>query len=479
MSGLLRTPGGQGMLSAGGLVFSQLAAFAFMLVCARALGPAGVARLQVVIALFMLLHVPGKLGLDEALAYLLPKHTVDGRSPRALVAYSLVVSGLLSTALAVAIFVAAPAVERTLLPLPGVASDLRFAAVMLPTLAVLYVAAYALRGLQRSDLMAACLLYGVPAVTLVALPILAVGGLTLHEAYATRIVALAIPGALAALTALTFGGTAFVFDRPALGRLHAFSLATLGGSLMQQLLENSAVLLGPTLLSERSLGLFVVAAKLWGMAFLCIGPLLFVLGPAMSAAIAAGDPARARRLHAAAGRLLLVGTAALFGPMVALRREVLSIFGPEYAEAAPLLAVLGVGQIAVAATGLNSPALLAQGRERVELLLGFATVAGVWAGSGLLAPRWGAIGVGLALLVSTGVCNALRLAVVSAREFLSGATAAVAAAAAIGLAALAATAAVGAPTAVVALAFAAAYAAALVPARRRLAADVRELLTRA
>jgi O-antigen/teichoic acid export membrane protein len=103
--------------------------------------------------------------------------------------------------------------------------------------------------------------------------------------------------------------------------------------------------------------------------------------------------------------------------VVALRRELLSLYGPSFRDGATALAVLAIGQLVNAALGLAGWILVANGRSRLSLLnnLGAAAV-NIVAGLTLI-PRFGMVGTAIA---SVGSVTLLQLAILVEVRVIEG-----------------------------------------------------------
>jgi O-antigen/teichoic acid export membrane protein len=126
------------------------------------------------------------------------------------------------------------------------------------------------------------------------------------------------------------------------------------------------------------------------------------LTPALSAALSAGDLIRARQLYhlgLAAALVCSAPFAALFSfaPLPVLDL----ILGAAYRPAAPVLAVLGLAQMAAAVGIVTSAVLLMGGRERIFGALTLGALAGNVGLNLILIPAFGALGAALATLAAT------------------------------------------------------------------------------
>jgi O-antigen/teichoic acid export membrane protein len=142
---------------------------------------------------------------------------------------------------------------------------------------------------------------------------------------------------------------------------------------------------------------------------------------------------------------LAVATSAVLACVV-FARELLALFGPGFAAAAPTLTLVALGQLAVAASAGAAMILQFSGRERVELRIQMLALAFNVALNLALIPRFGAEGAAVATLAVHFVAMNLRIRearnVVGAvpwdrgtARMLGGALVSAAAATALGLAA--------------------------------------------
>ncbi len=419
----LRSPGGQIVVVFSGQIFALATLFAFSVITARTFGPVGLARIQITITFYTLLAMLAKMGLDEALVYRLPAATQGGklRMP-GMIGYATICCVLLCAAIGVITVIGADFIQRRLVPIPGIAADLRFAWALLPGAALASIATGALRGVGRSDVNALLSNFLGGALLMGLLAFLAWGGLSSKEAYVVRILPLLIPTALALALAIGASGERIPFTMTERGALQRVAAAAAGITLLQTLVASSDRIVASHLVSESTLGNYVVATQLVNLGLVVPGAMIFVLGPAFASALAKGDVDRADVLHAAASRWLLRGILVLYGLLIAFREEVVRLFGADYGEAPLLLAILAGGQIAANALGLNAPVLMARGRQRLELLLNGTALLVFWLGSVVLAQRWGAVGISIALSAALVVTNLLRLLAIGAagRRLLVG-----------------------------------------------------------
>jgi O-antigen/teichoic acid export membrane protein len=105
--------------------------------------------------------------------------------------------------------------------------------------------------------------------------------------------------------------------------------------------------------------------------------------------------------------------------VVALRRELLSLYGPTFRDGAAALSVLAIGHLVNATLGLSGWILVASGRSRLSLLNNVAaSVVNVAAGLTLI-PRFGMVGTAIASLGSVALLQIAAVVEVRVTEGVS------------------------------------------------------------
>jgi O-antigen/teichoic acid export membrane protein len=108
-------------------------------------------------------------------------------------------------------------------------------------------------------------------------------------------------------------------------------------------------------------------------------------------------------------RWVALAAAPIAVTVVALRRELLSLYGPGFRDGAAALSVLALGHLVNATFGLSGWILTVSGRSRIVLVNNIvAAVVNVIMGLTLI-PRFGLVGTALAALGSVTLLNLLVL----------------------------------------------------------------------
>ena len=134
-----------------------------------------------------------------------------------------------------------------------------------------------------------------------------------------------------------------------------------------------------------------------------------VAAPVFSEAIHLNQPARLRDNLVVMTRWVALAAAPIAVTVVALRRELLSLYGPGFRDGAAALSVLALGHLVNATFGLSGWILTVSGRSRIVLVNNIvAAVVNVIMGLTLI-PRFGLVGTALAALGSVTLLNLLVL----------------------------------------------------------------------
>jgi O-antigen/teichoic acid export membrane protein len=119
--------------------------------------------------------------------------------------------------------------------------------------------------------------------------------------------------------------------------------------------------------------------------------------PEVARAAALGDRASLQSFSERAARLTFIASLGAFGGLWLTGRWALSLFGPEFVDGYRLLLMISAAQVVRASVGPVLPLLTVGGHERESLKVFAAALVLVAPFVMLLAPTWGAEGVGAAV----------------------------------------------------------------------------------
>lgn len=263
-----------------------------------------------------------------------------------------------------------------------------------------------LRGLQRYDLVNLVDVIGIAYTTIATVAVLLLGGgvIGLVLVNISGVLVIMLPAAwLVRRVApdLRFGW-------PLAGRPNRAGIKTVLGYSWPLFIRDVAGRL-QTRTDEITIGAFLlitavtpynIARRLSEVTFILTKQFMKVLLPLASELHAEQDLARLRLLYTAGTRLTLAISIAIGGCLILLARPLLTIWvGPEYASAAPLVALLTLASILAAAQW--PAAAILQGMARHRLLAASSLVAGIanLVLSITFVQFWGLTGVALGTLI--------------------------------------------------------------------------------
>jgi PST family polysaccharide transporter len=383
-------------------VWGQIAArgiaFGFGIALARLLGPREFGLLAMLTVLTRFLVTIADFGLEEALVQ---RRTLE-ETHRSSAFWAMLAGGGL---LAAAFVAAAPAIARF------------YGADELRPLAVLLAATFLLRGAgavpralvarrldYRTSTAIECAAAAVAGACGVALAWRGFGVTSLA-------VQLLVAEALGSALFLRAGGwrPRLQLRRAALGELLGFGVYRAASRTLVYWSQNLDDLLVGKLLGSGPLGLYTRAFGLTRLPVLAVTraiarPLFPTLARIQD------DRARVRSVYLRATGVVALATVPLgLGLLACAEPLVVGVFGPAWAEAVPLVRVLGVAGLLQGVTALASSLYLSQGRPdlhlRAQLLQNAAIVIGVVTGV-----RWGASGVAIGYTAATVLTSPVALA---------------------------------------------------------------------
>ncbi len=395
-----------------GMGLFQVSTFVASVLIARALGAEGQGKFQLLTSLVACGVILGKMGLDEGVAYMIPRYQVQEPGKlSSLIMYALGSTFSVSILLGASLAGFAPLLKRHLFHAPGFANDLQYALWLLPALMLVSMGMAILRGLGRSDLRAGVYYYGVGGVFVALLFFFTARGMTPAQAYLARGASFSVGASLAlwcVLRQAPWGQWRLSFNE--VKSLHAFSGLLVFVSLFQYAVEQPLIdlILVGRLASTEAVGVYSIAAKVGALVGLVGAALSVVMGPALADAAARGDRAGMTKRHAEASAWMAHVSVICGAVLFFLKQEVLGLFGGSYQAGVDLVVLFLFAQVVVGVLGVNAPLLLATGHAKVEMLL-TSVCSVVMLLSGLLLGHWyGPLGVAGGAALSMTLLGASR-----------------------------------------------------------------------
>lgn len=416
---------GKAILSLAIRVGGAAAQFAFSVLIARLFGPAGLGAYALALSVVVIASTLARWGLDQATLKHVAIHATRGErsAMRSLVDQGLLVTGVAALVVSLALWLAAPWLCRELFDEPDLSGLLRIMVLSITPFTLLNVLAEAIRGLRKIAVHTLVQGFLVPLFSILLL-------LIWHFMANTGLSGAAASYAGACL--LT-AGAAYLLWRETLGRdavgsvrvdpLPLRALFATASPLGWVALIGVAMSFTETLLlgvyrSSGDVGLYAAALRLALLVNFVMIAFNSILGPKFASLYHESKLQAISALARKSILTMLVVVAPLLFVFVAAPRQVLSLFGSEFGDAAGALVVLSVGQLLGILVGPAGIFLMMTGHERVmRANLVFSYLANLFAGIALI-PTLGVMGAALSATIGIVVLNLTCW--VSARRALSG-----------------------------------------------------------
>ena len=419
-----RELGSGSVMSFGGAAFSAAAGFVLVIVLGRALGDTGAGVVFQVIAVFSIALAFGRVSMDSAAVWLLPRLRLDRSPALPRTAWAMVaVSGAagLIGALVVVVWNAAangPGSNE----LFAVIVTLPFAAMLMTALA----ATRALGGVIPFSLIGNVLVPGLRPALILAAVLLGWGVLGASIAWAIPVIpamvlALVVMirqlrryrGAVAAADPAVGGAPSATATPRGAGQLGpaipgsiprlvtGYAAPRVLSAIFEQVLVWGGVLMVGALASAGDAGVFAAAARYVGAGMIIDTALRIVIAPMFSRLQHAGDAERLGSVFRTATTWLVLFSAPIFLLIAVFAPVMLGITGPEFVRGGDVLAIMSLGMLVVMLAGNIQSVLLMGGRSGLAACNKFFAVALNLALIPVLIPVWGIAGAAWAWVAAT------------------------------------------------------------------------------
>ncbi len=167
------------------------------------------------------------------------------------------------------------------------------------------------------------------------------------------------------------------------------------------------------------LGNFAVASSLAAVIGLIPSAMGIPLLPILSS-LNVSDPMRGRALVPRAMRITTFVSVPIVVIVVVFAQEIIGVaYGPQFAAASPLLAILATSALIASVTGVVGSQIAGSGKMWLGLEINLLWVAAVIGSAATLIPRFGAVGASLATLTGYAVLGLILIIVGKRKLFLS------------------------------------------------------------
>lgn len=415
-----------GLIQIVGQIAHRTLAFFFTLVAARVLGPAGFGLYQVIVQLLEFLSQLGLLGFNYAAMRFIARARALGdlAAVRGTLRVSLTSTAITSGVIVIVVLITADPIGRAFggsaQQQERFASLLRLGILFVPFFACMQIYRYAT---QAYKTMTPSVLVGnvlQPSLRLLLGIGLLLGGVGVAGAIGSDVVSM---GAAAIASVYLFRRVLTDQERDAAAQAEAgpiirFALPQSGAALLGiQTLGLGIILLGLVSSNEQA-GLFAIALALQGPADLTLSGIANIWAPMVTDLYDQGEIERLDSLYKTITRWIATAALPVSAAMV-LEAEMFAqiLGGDEAIEAAPIVAILAIGNVFHTCTGTASSVLSMSGRPGINFVDSLVAVA-IYALLGwLVIPDHGAIGMAW---VHSGVTAGLNVTRVLQSKMIVG-----------------------------------------------------------
>lgn len=409
-------------------VFSGLSlVFGFLLniVLGRYIGVEGSGAYYIVLSVITALVILGRFGIDSAVIRLgaPPAATGDYWGFAKIARDGLVISIMLSVLFTVVVYVCAPTIANNALDKPYLQQQIRFMAISIVPMTIVFVTAQLLRTLGSLCQSQFVNFVQVPLFTGVILAAAALAEIppSVDIAIGSYVIASAVT-ALTGLSLLAVHLQRFRRhsgsrdEQPHVSTMLSIAIPFFWMSLVEYLFAWAPVAIAGFFVSEKDVALLAVAMRtafLVGFGMTCVS---FVVTPRLAALYSAGADGEVRVLAQWGTRV-----SALFSGPVALcflfaSSTVMGLYGDAFKEGAILLAILAIGQLAKVLFSMANQLMIMTGGERVGRDTNFLGMLVLFVLLLVLTPKYGVSGAAVA--VSAGfVAKNLPIFIIARRRF--------------------------------------------------------------
>ena len=407
-----------GLIQIVGQITHRSLAFFFTVIAARSLGPAGFGLYQVIVQLLEFLSQLGLLGFNYAAMRFIARARVIGDvgAVKGTIRVSLISSAITSGVIVVTILAAANPIADAFggsnAEQDRFAFLLRIGILFVPSFACMQIYRYAT---QAYKTMAPSVWVGnvlQPSVRLVTVIALLIGGLGVTAAVASDVVSMCV-AAIASI--FVFRRVLTDSERAAEPKAAArpiirFALPQSGAVLLGiQTLGLGVILLGLMSTNEQA-GLFAIALALQGPADLTLSGVANIWAPMVTDLYDQGAIERLDSLYKTITRWIATAAIPVSAAMVIEADLFAEILGGEKAvDAAPIVAILAVGNVFYTCTGTAASVLSMTGRPGVNFFDSLVAVAIYVLLGWIVIPDHGAIGMAWVHSIVTATLNLTRV----------------------------------------------------------------------
>lgn len=396
-----------------GMVVLQGANFFATLIIASNIGAIGLGRFQLLVAFVGAVVLISKLGIDEALAYVLPRQSSgDKTRSRAIISYALLFSISVSIFIGFVIFIFSGLLTNVLFNSLLDETDLIFAIILIGIQLFLLVCLGGLRGLEKTDQRAIAYYFIVGPIFLLLIFLGSKFDIILEEVYYAKVLSVAI-GAIVAVVFLLRAttGQSLFFKRTEVNELHAFANWMVFVGVFQYMIQQPFIdlIVVSHFDSPENVGLYSIAAKFAGLVLQIQAAYIIVVAPSFAKIVRQKNDIELNRAYLLNSEFVAHITVVISMFLFLFVEDALRLVGQEFVGAKNLFYVLATGFLISGLLGVSAPLLLSKGYKKTEFKFTLFSVFLLISSSIALGYYYKSIGVALGTSISISFLAVLRV----------------------------------------------------------------------
>jgi len=406
-----------GVLVSVGKVFSLGFGFLTQIAMARLLTEAAYGDVVLTMSIVSLMELVGLLGLDDGVMREYPHYEDQLSKAYGVVRSSLLISLISGVTLACMLFLSAPMISRELFNNPSLTQLLRIGAIGIPFITTSSVASGLVRGARDARVLAYVGQIFQPAVRLVLVGSLLLGGYEAIGALTGQTSSLILAALATFYLAYKILPSFEISPTPMYRTVLAFSLPLIAVQGMGFLNTNVDVYMVGYFLESSELGVYNIALQLSNIVTSILSTVGFLLPPMLTRLQQEGNNTAMRRTFQVLTKWMVVLVLPVFVVLFFAPELVIGLlFGESYTQGALALQILLSGSLIAIFMGLNSQALIALGNNRVvSYIVLCQTLVNVVANYTLV-PVIGFEGAAIGMAVSSIIGDLLGVAILYRRH---------------------------------------------------------------
>ena len=391
----------------------MLIGLAISIMLARILGPTSLGRYQLGITIIQVATIFSVAGFDRGLIRYLPILKERNNSEaRDLFFFNVQYSLVVSVALAAILYIAAPLLSTYYFHSEEMTAVLRIFAFYLPVFTIFRIASGGIIGIKRADLQSNITNMLSPVIFLSFLIMVYFYDATLKNCISARIITHLL---------IVFVLTCYLLkdlpkgekrkdDNVRLTSFLSYSYSLMLIGLIYFLLGQMDIMMLGYFVTAGEIGIYSIALKVAIFIVFGLQVMLPIVAPHFSELTDRKDFKTLEALFKTSTKWLFYSGLFVFGPIVILRNDILSVFGEKFIAGGSVLLILGLGHLANTLSGPTGQLLIMTGKQKWEMINSIVMVVLNFCMNLFLIPRMGVIGAAIATAISIFLINLAKLA---------------------------------------------------------------------